>query len=86
MFNKQKLLKVIEKYELHHIATIRSYYANEYKVKGIETKDYKIYNIKNFRDYKDTAPFLSTTNVTGKWYPMMNFLQDKYKNKSKYEK
>lgn len=85
VFNKRKLAKVIKDCNLQHLGTIRSYYANYYGVKSEETKDYKIYTINNFKKYK-TAPFISTTNIMGRFSPVIDFLKTKFPNKTIYEK
>ena len=85
VFNKRKLSTVINKYKLKHLGTIRTHYANHCKIEGVPTIDYKAYTVQKFKEYK-SAPFMSTTNVMGRFQPLKMFLREKFKEKTIYEK
>jgi hypothetical protein len=85
LFNKQKLELLLNKYELQHVATIRSYYGNEYKVGGQNTSDYKLYRPEQIKKYKD-APFLSSSNGVQYYPEYSRFMKLNFNKPSKYEK
>lgn len=60
VYNKKKLLRVLEKYPT--LVMPRSLYGNEYKLKAIDGKDYKIED--NHSKISPEAPFASTSDLS----------------------
>ena len=88
VYNKKLVKDVIQKYELKLTLMLRSYYCNEYKdlIGPIEeTKDYKIYNLSQLDEYKN-SPFISTNNVVASNPIFKSFIMTRFPNKSRYEK
>jgi len=76
VYNKKKLKAVIEKYGLSDTLMTRSYYCNEYKVKAVQTKDYKDTHNLN-------SPFISTSNIG--FLVSQTKIKARFNLKSKYE-
>lgn len=91
LYNKQKLKKLLEKYE--EIKGFRTTYCNEYNIKGKELisaryisenklNDCKVYNIDNFDIIKWQKLLSSADNL---WIYFQYFLQEYFKDFSIYE-
>lgn len=76
VFNKEKLLKVLEKYP--NTPARRSYYCNLNNIKGIQRKDVKLYG----NATPTNTTFLSTHGETPEH---MEFLANKFSEKSEFE-
>lgn len=83
IYNKKKLLKLLEKYPNQHCT--RTLYGNTYKIGGKKSSDVKIFTYKPEFDYKNTQflstddPIINVNNDAWRW------LQKQFIKKSRFE-
>lgn len=83
IFNKKKLLRMIEEYPNQHCA--RTFYGNVYKIGGEKTNDVKIFSIKPGFDYKNSQ-FLSTDDpIVNINNDIWRWLQKQFPKKCRFE-
>ena len=83
IFNKKKLLAMLEQYPDLHCA--RTTYGNIYNVGGEQSKDVKIFSVKTELDYKN-LPFLSTDDsIVNVNNDVWRFIRKSFPKKCEYE-
>lgn len=83
IYNKKKLLKLLEKYPNQHCT--RTLYGNAYKIGGKKSSDIKIFTYKPEFDYKNTQ-FLSTDDsIVNVNNDAWRWLQKQFIKKSRFE-
>lgn len=83
IFNKKKLLRMIEEYPNQHCT--RTFYGNIYKIGGERANDVKIFSIKPSFDYKNSQ-FLSTDDsIVNVNNDIWRWLQKQFLKKCKFE-
>jgi hypothetical protein len=85
IYNKQKLIKLFQKYDFCWGLLIRNMYGNEYKVRWSYMKDCKVFDINKF-NIKNWDLFLSSDDKISNNILFKQWLYRKFPNKSKYEK
>lgn len=83
IYNKEKFLKLWDKYDKNEWYLLRNLYCNEYWVKSEYRQDYKIRNLKEL--VKDDQTFISNDDALIVNEEFREYLYNKFPNVSKYE-
>jgi hypothetical protein len=86
VFNKNKFLEMLKKYDMTKAYALRSLYGNEYKVGGEYVKDNKVYNLDDFRNAFKTDYFVSSSDQLPVDDAFIKILDNFFPDKSPYEK
>lgn len=83
VFNKKKLLKLIDKYPDQHCT--RTLYGNLYKIGGEKSNDVKVFSLRPPFDYKDSAMLSTEDGVVNVNNDIWRFIKKSFPTRCKYE-
>lgn len=83
VFNKKKLLKLIDKYPDQHCT--RTLYGNLYKIGGEQSSDVKVFSVNPPFDYKNSAMLSTEDGVVNINNDIWRFIKKSFPTKCKYE-